>query len=144
MEWFLLFFCCYFFTCAFCYVKYEEKRCRFYLIAFVVPFGVVYTLSFLCFIIPVESGEKISFSATILLAQMVFFGTLLQVLPASSLHLPKMFSQMMCVVLHLSGNCLASTIGMHQINLIELRDNNELAKLEVSIKLMIGLKTFTI
>ena len=88
-----------------------QRRPEFYNVALVFPFGIIYLVSTLTFLIPVESGEKISFSVTILLAQMIFYGTLLSILPASSLHVANAFPQMVFVFAHLSLNCLASVIG---------------------------------
>ncbi|XP_063723460.1 acetylcholine receptor subunit alpha-1-A-like isoform X2 [Symsagittifera roscoffensis] len=87
-----------------------QRRPEFYNVALVFPFGIIYLVSTLTFLIPVESGEKISFSVTILLAQMIFYGTLLSILPASSLHVANAFPQMVFVFAHLSLNCLASVI----------------------------------
>ena len=89
-----------------------QRRPEFYTVALVTPFNTFYMVSTLTFLIPVESGEKISFSVTILLAQMIFYGTLLTILPASSLHIPAAFARMVFVFVHLSLNCLASVIGI--------------------------------
>ncbi|XP_075244128.1 acetylcholine receptor subunit alpha-like 1 isoform X2 [Convolutriloba macropyga] len=68
-----------------------------------------FTSGFL-FLIPAETGEKISFAITTMLAQMITYGILLQLLPASSLHLPDAFPAMQLVLRHLSLNCLAAIL----------------------------------
>ena len=66
------------------------RRHRFYVIIFVVPNALLYVLSGLVFFIPPESGEKISFAITILLAQFVSLAMISDILPSSSRSFPKM------------------------------------------------------
>ena len=65
-----------------------ERRNLFYTIIFVMPNLLLYCMSSFVFVLPVESGEKISFSITILLAEIVSFGSISDILPASSLNFP--------------------------------------------------------
>ena len=57
---------------------------RFHSILFLVPTLLLYLLSPLVFLPPVESGEKTSMSITLLLAQVESMGALAEVLPGSS------------------------------------------------------------
>ena len=65
-----------------------KRQPRFYGILFLVPTILLYVLSPLVFLLPVESGEKTSMSITLLLAQVVSMGSLTDVLPASSSNFP--------------------------------------------------------
>ena len=60
----------------------------FYQIVFVYPAALLYSLSPVVFLIPVESGEKSSVIVTLLLAQAVYMGAISEVLPASSKRFP--------------------------------------------------------
>ena len=95
-----------------------QRRPEFYMAALVFPFLVLYFLSALTFLIPVESGEKISFAMTVLLAQMVVTGSFLQILPASSLHLPSPIRGMKFVFAHLATNCLLAVVGQYCVLIV--------------------------
>ncbi|XP_075256847.1 neuronal acetylcholine receptor subunit beta-3-like isoform X2 [Convolutriloba macropyga] len=66
-----------------------RRRHLFHILIFVIPNSILYLLSGLVFIIPVESGEKISYAITILLAQFVSLGMIYDLLPPSSLTFPR-------------------------------------------------------
>ncbi|XP_075243768.1 neuronal acetylcholine receptor subunit alpha-9-like [Convolutriloba macropyga] len=94
-----------------------QRRSNFYQVAIITPFTLLYIISGFAFLIPVECGEKISFAITTMLAQMVNFGVLLQILPASSLNVPEAFISMRNAFCHLSLNCLGTivVVNVHTI-----------------------------
>ena len=76
-----------------------------------LPNILLYMLSTLVFIIPVESGEKVGFSMTILLAAVVSFGAISEMLPASSLNFPVIAYFLALVVSHMALDTFLTTIG---------------------------------
>ena len=76
--------------------NYSDKRLHlyiardptFYFYIFVCPIIILHVLSPFVFLLPVESGEKISMSITLLLAQTVSMSGIADVLPASSRNFP--------------------------------------------------------
>ncbi|XP_063717738.1 acetylcholine receptor subunit alpha-like 1 [Symsagittifera roscoffensis] len=93
-----------------------RRRPEFFTAALIFPFAALYFLSSLTFFIPVESGEKVSFAVTVLLAQMVIFGSLLDMLPFSSVNLPLAIKTMRLVFVHLSANCLSAVLVFSSAN----------------------------
>ena len=76
------------------------RRNLFYSMVFVFPNALLYLMSSLVYFLPVESGEKVSFSITILLAEIVSFGTLTEILPSSSLNFPLLAWFIFAIVCH--------------------------------------------
>ncbi|XP_075264708.1 neuronal acetylcholine receptor subunit eat-2-like, partial [Convolutriloba macropyga] len=87
-----------------------KRRPEFYEVALLFPFSALYVLSSLVFLIPVECGERVSFAVTVLLSQLVLFASLLDVIPSSSLNMPRALLGMRLVFCHLGFNCLATII----------------------------------
>ncbi|XP_063720345.1 acetylcholine receptor subunit beta-like [Symsagittifera roscoffensis] len=75
---------------------------------FVYPSVLLYLLSSVTFFIPPDSGEKVSFAVTILLTEIVSYGTLLTILPASSHHVPYLIYFIASATFHLTCNCVAA------------------------------------
>ena len=88
-----------------------KRRSLYYLFILICPNLLIYYLSTLVFLLPIESGEKVSFIVTLLLAEVVTVGTLNDIFPASSLGFPIMAGFATSVVLHLSALCVASAAG---------------------------------
>ena len=65
-----------------------KREHLFYTVIFLIPNILLYILSALVYWIPPDSGEKVSLAITILLAAVVAFGTISQILPASSQNFP--------------------------------------------------------
>ena len=89
-----------------------QRRHLFHVIIFVVPNALLYMLSGLVFVIPVESGEKISFAITILLAQFVSLGMISDMLPSSSLSFPKIGYFCEAAICHMALDSFFAIIGM--------------------------------
>ncbi|XP_075254530.1 neuronal acetylcholine receptor subunit beta-3-like [Convolutriloba macropyga] len=87
-----------------------KRRHLFYAVFIVCPNVILYVLSGLTFLLPTDSGEKVSFSVTLLLAQVVSFGTLTSVFPASSLNFPLLAYFVLAVTLHMSFLCFCAVI----------------------------------
>ena len=98
------------------------RRHLFYAVIFMLPNVLLYALSALVFLVPVESGEKISFSITILLAFVVSFGTISELLPASSLNFPIIAYFLGAAVTQMTLDTILATVG--KIALIELCFSN--------------------
>ena len=65
-----------------------KREDLFYSIIFMLPNMLLYILSGLVYLVPPESGEKLSLAITVLLAAIVSFGTIADILPASSRNFP--------------------------------------------------------
>ena len=89
-----------------------QRRHLFHVIIFVVPNALLYMLSGLVFVIPVESGEKISFAITILLAQFVSLGMISDMLPSSSLSFSKIGYFCEAAICHMALDSFFAIIGM--------------------------------
>ncbi|XP_075254612.1 acetylcholine receptor subunit alpha-type unc-63-like [Convolutriloba macropyga] len=79
----------------------------------IFPATALYFLSGLTFLLPADSGEKVSFAVTLLLAQFLSFVTLSEIFPASSLNFPKLAYFVAVVTSHMSFNCLLSIIAVN-------------------------------
>ena len=88
-----------------------ERRNLFYAIIIVLPNWLLYCLSSFVFVLPVESGEKMSFSITILLAEIVSFASIADILPASSLNFPKVGCFVCVAVIQTSLSSLLAMLG---------------------------------
>ena len=88
-----------------------ERIPGFYSLIFVAPVILLYVLSPLVFLVPVDSGEKISMSITLLLAQMVSMGGISEVLPASSTNFPIISYFLGISLLHMGVQTLFTVIG---------------------------------
>ncbi|XP_075243914.1 neuronal acetylcholine receptor subunit eat-2-like [Convolutriloba macropyga] len=65
-----------------------KREHLFYSVIFMLPNMLLYILSGLVYLVPPESGEKLSLAITVLLAAIVSFGTIADILPASSRNFP--------------------------------------------------------
>ena len=88
-----------------------KRRHRFYLLIFVLPNALLFLLSGLVFFVPPESGEKISFAITILLAQFVSLAMISDILPSSSRSFPKIGYVCGGAIAQSTVNLLLSVIG---------------------------------
>ncbi|XP_075254613.1 neuronal acetylcholine receptor subunit beta-3-like [Convolutriloba macropyga] len=83
-----------------------KRKYLFYLLFLVFPNMILYLMSGLTFLLPAESGEKVSCAVTLFLAQVVSFGTLANIFPASSRSLPVMAYFVVIVTFHMGISCL--------------------------------------
>ena len=88
-----------------------ERLTRYYRLLFILPVVLLYFLSPFVFLLPVESGEKVSMSLTILLAQVVSMGALSDILPASSTSLPVIIYFLVISIVQMGFNTVLSVIG---------------------------------
>ncbi|XP_063711326.1 neuronal acetylcholine receptor subunit alpha-7-like [Symsagittifera roscoffensis] len=72
------------------YTIYMKRRSTFFINTLIVPCSLLTALNVLSVFLPVESGEKIGLGMTLMLAQVVNLLILSSILPASSLHFPKL------------------------------------------------------
>ena len=72
-------------------------------------------MSSFVFVLPVESGEKMSFSITILLAEIVSFGSISDTLPASSLSFPSIGYFVYAAVIQTALSSLLAMTGKYNI-----------------------------
>ena len=98
-----------------------KRRHLFHTIFIISPTIILYIISGLTFLLPPDSGEKVSFAVTILLAQIVSFGTLGEIFPASSKNLPLLVYFVLTVTVHMSLVCLAATLGKIPVLELDLR-----------------------
>ena len=90
-----------------------RRRSLFYQFVLIGPNMLIYLLSTFVFFLPVESGEKVSYIVTILLAEVVTVGTLSDIFPASSLGFPILAYFVTALTVHLSLLCLATVSGTY-------------------------------
>ena len=88
-----------------------KRRHLFYSIFLISPTIILYLLSGLTFLLPPDSGEKVSFAVTILLAQIVSFGTLSGIFPTSSRNLPILAYFVLAVTVHMSLVCFVASMS---------------------------------
>ena len=87
------------------------KTPHFYRMFFILPVILLYLLSPFVFMLPVESGEKVSTAITILLAQVVSMGALADILPESSTTFPLLIYFLAISVVQMALNTVLSIIG---------------------------------
>ncbi|XP_075239521.1 acetylcholine receptor subunit alpha-type unc-63-like [Convolutriloba macropyga] len=85
-----------------------KRKPLFYTMILIVPIVTVYMLSGLTFLLPSDSGEKVGFAMTELLAQIVAFATLSNIFPASSDNIPLLLHFVSVITLHMALLCLVS------------------------------------
>ncbi|XP_075254732.1 neuronal acetylcholine receptor subunit beta-4-like [Convolutriloba macropyga] len=91
-----------------------KRRHLFYSIFLISPTIILYLLSGLTFLLPPDSGEKVSFAVTILLAQIVSFGTLSGIFPTSSRNLPILAYFVLAVTVHMSLVCFVASMMVNR------------------------------
>ena len=82
---------------------------HFWYIVLVLPALILYILSCFIFLLPAESGEKISFGVTILLSELVILGTANLVMPKSSSDIP-IFGKFVAVAISNMGISILLTL----------------------------------
>ena len=65
-----------------------KRHPKFYVLSFIIPCGVLSVLNLLVFLLPTESGEKVSLGITNLLALVLFQQLIADSLPPSSRYMP--------------------------------------------------------
>ena len=93
-----------------------QRRPLFYKLVLVYPSVILYLLSAVTYFIPPNSGEKVSFAVTILLTEVVSYGTLVDILPASSHHVPHLIYFLAAVTFHLTWTCVTAVTGKYSSN----------------------------
>ena len=88
-----------------------ERRPRFHVILSILPSVLLYILSPLVFLLPVESGEKTSTALTVLLSQVVSMGTVSVVLPESSNNFPILNYFIALSIVQMGLNTILSVLG---------------------------------
>ena len=86
-----------------------KRRSAFYLMNVLVPVVLLSLLSPLVFVLPEESGERVSYSVTLLLSLSVFMGIVAGHLPQSSEPLSITIVYLFVLVIH-SGLCVVSCV----------------------------------
>ena len=89
-----------------------KRLARFYEIVLIFPNILLYVMSSMVFWLPVDSGEKISLATTALLAEIVTFQLITDILPATSHPFPAMLYFICVVAMHIALNTLMSIAGI--------------------------------
>ncbi|XP_050416836.1 neuronal acetylcholine receptor subunit alpha-7-like [Patella vulgata] len=76
-----------------------DRLYYFFLQNVIIPIFMLSFLNLFTFCLPDDSGEKISFSLTVLLSQTVFLSTISESLPTTSLHLVYITMYMNCLLI---------------------------------------------
>ena len=92
-----------------------KRRSIFYEFFLITPSLILYICSGFEFAIPVESGEKISFIVTILLAEMVNFGILQDIFPPSFDELPLLAELIASQIIHITALGVIAIIGTYNL-----------------------------
>lgn len=96
------------------YVKFIlqlERHPSFTILNIVIPVTIISSLSSVTFLIPVDSGERVSFSITVLLSLTVYTGEISKNLPTNSESLPLLIIYLDCVLLH-SGLVIIANLAV--------------------------------
>ena len=88
-----------------------KRIARFYETVLIFPNILLYAMSSMVFWLPVDSGEKISMAVTTLLAEIVTFQLISDILPATSYPFPDMLYFICVVAIHIALVTLMSVIG---------------------------------
>ena len=88
-----------------------ERDPKFYNYLLVAPAMILYLLSPLVFLLPVESGEKMQMCITLLLSQIVSVGAVAEFLPPSSSNFPKFGYVLGLSVLQMGIQTLLTILG---------------------------------
>ena len=94
-----------------------ERRPFFFMMNILLPVMTCSSLSSLVFILPVTSGERASFSTTLMLAQTVFIGTVTSDLPKVSDPFPVIMGYLITLT-SLNSFCVIATV-------LQMRSNNK-------------------
>ena len=87
------------------------RRPFFSCVSIVIPVVTTYILSALTFLVPIESGERVSFAVTLFLAQILTLSTLVNIFPETSLNFPNIGLFVCQVSLHMALMCLQTIFG---------------------------------
>ena len=88
-----------------------SRESRFYMMLLAFTSSLLMILNVAAFFIPVESGEKLSFSVTIFLAQTLNFATFAEMLPATSDNFPLFGIFMVNCIGIMCLTCVSSVVG---------------------------------
>ena len=88
-----------------------RRQSLFYVVVFVIPTVVLYILSSFVFLLPAQSGEKLTLAITTLLSEIVTLDIISNILPASSKHFPVLGYYILIVVVQMSGSIFLSIFG---------------------------------
>ena len=88
-----------------------SRQPHYYMILLGFPSALLLFLNCVAFLIPVDSGEKLSFVVTLFLAQTLNFATLTNMLPASAENFPIFGIFMVNAIAVMCSTCFSSVIG---------------------------------
>ncbi|XP_075260046.1 neuronal acetylcholine receptor subunit beta-3-like isoform X2 [Convolutriloba macropyga] len=89
-----------------------RRQSLFYVVVFVIPTVVLYILSSFVFLLPAQSGEKLTLAITTLLSEIVTLDIISNILPASSKHFPVLGYYILIVVVQMSWSIFLSIFGV--------------------------------
>ena len=89
-----------------------KRKPLYYAMVLVLPIVTIYLLSGLSFFLPPDTGEKVAFAMTVLLAQIVAYAALSDIFPAGSNNLPLLLYFVGSVMLHMALLCFMAVTGM--------------------------------
>ena len=92
------------------YTLHLKRKPLFYSMILILPIMTIYFLSGLSFFLPSDTGEKVAFAMTVLLAQVVAFATLSDIFPSSN-NVPLLLHFVSVIMLHMTLLCLMSVTG---------------------------------
>ncbi|XP_071845473.1 neuronal acetylcholine receptor subunit alpha-7-like isoform X2 [Apostichopus japonicus] len=97
---------------------YLRRRSMYYTVNILIPCVVLSVLSLLSFILPAETGEKLSFCITLLLGLNIFMGLLGGKLPTTSTSIPLLGKYFTCVLILVSVSVIMTitTINLNSRN----------------------------
>ncbi|GFN98805.1 neuronal acetylcholine receptor subunit alpha-3 [Plakobranchus ocellatus] len=102
-----------------------ERKPVFLMICMILPIVFLSLLNLLVFVIPVDSGEKISYGITVLLALTVFMSTMSSMLPRSSETMPLIISYIFCLMV-ISVLTVVVSIAIVKIHHMEEKEERSL------------------
>ena len=87
------------------------RHSHYYMILLAFPTSLLMIMNVMAFFIPVDNGEKLSFTVTIFLAQTWTFAELTDMLPASSENFPILGGFMVNGIGFMCSTCVCSVLG---------------------------------
>ncbi|XP_012935874.2 acetylcholine receptor subunit beta-like 1 [Aplysia californica] len=104
-----------------------KRRPAYYLINIFVPVGIVSFLGQLTFFIPIESGERLSYTLNVLLSLTVYFTSVASLMPRSASPTPMVMAYMVCLFV-INTMSIAATVvinSIHWSKIVTLKDGRK-------------------
>lgn len=90
-----------------------KRRSVFFFVNIILPVVTLSVLTVFVFFIPIDSGERISFSLTLLLSTAVFITLISESLPPNAETMATVCYLLLCVMVHNTVTCILNIVSLH-------------------------------